>query len=348
MHSHQNHRTKTQKPNNAQSWIRLGKTRIALNILAVAWGLFLIGTHQIGDAQPQREETWKVLKECQLAPNVSNDGDSFHVVTKEGQEHVFRLYMLDTAETSYEFPERVAAQAKDFDTTEAKTVTGGLVASVVTKKLLGAGNFTVKTQGEDARGRSAGGRTYAVVELSNGEDLGSILLKLGLARSYGKVAPEATGKQRRLDIPEPEDYEKLQARAKSSKVGIWGKGDIDLPGEAGSLLSPEEISAIEEQAQKGEPKIRIKAAKAGIKLPPLTVVNEGTKSSKLGEGAPSPNPMAPVQTVAAPAPSLGQYPPRTTAKVGGPKPSTNAATTNAARTISTPYGTMSITSPAYP
>jgi endonuclease YncB( thermonuclease family) len=349
--------TKHRRNDEALSWIRLGRTRIALNIVAVAWGLFLIGTHQTGDAQNQsqnkKDGPWEILEGCQLSPNVSNDGDSFHVRTKDGQEHVFRLYMVDAPETSHEFPDRVAEQAQTFDTSPAKAVAAGLVAAVVTEKLLSPGNFTVKTKGEDAMGRSTGGRTYAIVQLSNGEDLGSVLLKLGLARSYGKDIPSPTGKERKLGIPEATDYDRFAARAKTLKIGVWGKGDLDLA--ADSLISNEEAAALEEKSKaasvsspqtgkEAPPKIKIRPGKVGIKAP--TSAGAGA-ASETGTTPTTPAQTTTLATIPAPSPATTI----TAAPITAPASSPQAAkliqgTTNVptAQTISTPYGTMSVSS----
>ena len=60
-------------------------------------------------AQPFTE-----LKGCTLLTNQSNDGDSFHVRTPDGKEHIFRLYFVDTPEAENSFPDRVAEQAQYF------------------------------------------------------------------------------------------------------------------------------------------------------------------------------------------------------------------------------------------
>jgi len=51
-------------------------------------------------------EPWVVLNQCQLIPNESNDGDSFHV-RAAGKEYLFRLYFVDAPETAESFPERL-------------------------------------------------------------------------------------------------------------------------------------------------------------------------------------------------------------------------------------------------
>src|SRR3954470_3122956 len=54
------------------------------------------------------------LKGCTLLANASNDGDSFHVRTPDGAEHIFRLYFVDTPESETSFPDRIAEQASYF------------------------------------------------------------------------------------------------------------------------------------------------------------------------------------------------------------------------------------------
>ena len=172
-------------------------------------------------------EPWEVLTNCILIPNEYNDGDSFHVKTSNGSEKVFRLYMVDAPETSNEFPERVGEQAAHFKCSPERAIEGGKEATTATAEFLKNG-FTVKTKGEDAMGRSAGGRTYAIVELPNGDDLGATLLKLGMARAHGRdpnnqSSAKEKAEARKLKIPTQAQYEQLENRARATRAGVWSK-----------------------------------------------------------------------------------------------------------------------------
>lgn len=161
---------------------------------------------------------WVEFDNCRLAPNESNDGDSFHVMHK-GREYVFRLYFVDSPETSELIPSRVQEQAKAFETTKDKVLEAGKKAGDYTKKALRR-DFRVTTRWEDARGMSDLGRHYAFVETADGKDLGELLVGAGWARSYGMKAatrsrPAAQWQQR---------YDRLEKKARRAGTGIWGDG----------------------------------------------------------------------------------------------------------------------------
>jgi endonuclease YncB( thermonuclease family) len=136
---------------------------------------------------------WETFKNCRLLPNESNDGDSFHVMA-DGKEYIFRLYFVDTPESSKQVESRVADQAAAFGVSEDKVLKGGKDAAKFTERAL-RGNFTVVTQFQDARGASAMPRNYAMVKTADGKDLASLLAEAGLARAFGAtaVAPGAKG-----------------------------------------------------------------------------------------------------------------------------------------------------------
>src|SRR5439155_26665104 len=115
-----------------------------------------------GGAATPAAESWQTLKGCRLVLNPANDGDSFHV-RHEGQEHIFRLYFVDTPETDLSFPERVREQADYFKITPAQAVRVGKKAAEFTERRLGAHPLTVLARWEGAEGRSRLPRHYAFV-----------------------------------------------------------------------------------------------------------------------------------------------------------------------------------------
>lgn len=161
-------------------------------------------------------ERWVTYQNCQLLPNESNDGDSFHV-RAEGHEYIFRLYFVDTPETANEFPARVSDQAKYFHLTVPQTPQVGIEAERYTRQKLSQ-PFTVITCKQGARGQSHLPRYFAVVEIGN-ENLAEDLVANGLARVYGMTAHAPT-----LKSPAAEKGQLLQleASAKSQKLGGWG------------------------------------------------------------------------------------------------------------------------------
>lgn len=159
---------------------------------------------------------WVTLDNCSLIPNASNDGDSFHVRAGR-REYIFRLYFADAPETDPGLADRLDEQARYFGITVAQTLQLGERAKNFTNGKLSK-PFTVLTCREDAFGRSKLERFYAIVKVDN-QDLAEELVENGLARVHGTSAtpsglPVADGEWAKL--------ERLEAEAKSEKIGGWG------------------------------------------------------------------------------------------------------------------------------
>ena len=205
----------------------------------------LVGLYLAGEVGA---DDWVEFDGCRLAPNDSNDGDSFHVKHK-GREYVFRLYFVDSPETSELIPSRVREQAESFEATEEEVLEAGKEAADFTKKALRK-DFKVATRWEDARGMTKGGRHYAFVETAAGEDLGELLVAAGWARSYGMKAatrsrPAAQWQQR---------YDRLEKKARRAGAGIWGDGKgvpVELEPEQDPAKAESEEVAAEEENDEG-------------------------------------------------------------------------------------------------
>lgn len=166
---------------------------------------------------------WETLKNCRLLPNESNDGDSFHVEYK-GEEYIFRLYFVDAPESHDQVPSRVDEQAKVFGVSRERVLEAGEEAARFTAEKLRR-PFSVLTKWQDAQGASQLPRRYALVETSEGQDIGELLTEAGLARSYG-VAAVPPGKN---ESAVRSKYDRLAKRAESSCTGVWGKMPSDTP-----------------------------------------------------------------------------------------------------------------------
>lgn len=168
-------------------------------------------------------EAWSTFKDCRLVPNLSNDGDSFHV-RANGEECVFRLYYVDTPETDLSFKDRVQEQANYFALSVEDTLSLGKKAAVFTERQLRSHPFTVVTRWQDAQGRSKLGRYYAFVIVDD-KDLSEELVRQGLARVYGAKAAKPDGtKVRAVE----DKLLALEREAKEAHRGGWGKA-TDLP-----------------------------------------------------------------------------------------------------------------------
>ena len=164
-------------------------------------------------------DEWKTLSNCRLIDNESNDGDSFHVKA-DGQEHIFRLYFVDTpeAEEGGYVEKRVTEQAETFGITEEASVAMGKKAAAFTRAVLSR-PFKVMTRGQRALGASRIQREYAFVTTADGDDLGEALVSRGLARSFGETASGPRGSADSLRSK----YDRLERSARSQRLGAWGK-----------------------------------------------------------------------------------------------------------------------------
>jgi competence protein ComEA len=162
---------------------------------------------------------------CRLVGASWADGDSFSVVLPGGKEIVLRLYYVDCNETTAATEtdqRRVRDQSSYFGVDDHQvTLASGRQAAEEVKKLL-ATPFTVHTAFASAPGRSAKPRTYGFVTLSDGRDLGEVLVGEGLARSYGvrRSTPDGLGTeaaQAKMDD--------LELGAAIARRGIWARTD---------------------------------------------------------------------------------------------------------------------------
>jgi DNA uptake protein ComE-like DNA-binding protein len=162
---------------------------------------------------------------CRLVEAGWADGDSFSVALPDGKEIVLRLYYVDcneTAATTETDQRRVRDQSSYFGVDEHQvTLESGRQAAEEVKKLL-AKPFTVHTAFASAPGRSAKPRTYGFVTLSDGRDLGEVLVGEGLARSYGVRRNTPDGLNTEAAEAKMDD---LELGAAIARRGIWAKTD---------------------------------------------------------------------------------------------------------------------------
>lgn len=147
-----------------------------------------------------------------------NDGDSF-AVRCDDRTLRLRLYFVDTPEITLEgqgMAARVNTQRRYFGLAQNEQVFAfGCQASAFTRAALGQ-PFTICTTFTDARGE--GGRIYAFVRTAEGFDLGTALVKAGLARAYGygHTTPEGgSAAVARTSLRQSE------AAAREAAVGVW-------------------------------------------------------------------------------------------------------------------------------
>jgi len=180
---------------------------------------------------------WEKLTNCRMVPNPADDGDSFYI-RSGGREFLFRLYSVDAAETTMNYPERVAAQAQHFGITPEQAVRAGVEAEKFTARLLGGAAITVDTCWQDAKGNSAVPRYYAVITV-DGKDLAEQLAAAGLARVYGFTPVNFPG----FSL---ERLQGLERRARAARLGAYGigkSGTLVAAGDPSASRLPPTLSA---------------------------------------------------------------------------------------------------------
>jgi len=165
------------------------------------------------------------FENCRLIAAEWADGDSFSVALPDGKEIILRLYYVDCNETAAATEtdqRRVRDQSSYFGIDDHQvTLKSGRRAAEEVRKLL-AKPFTVHTAFASAPGRSAKPRTYGFVTLSDGRDLGEVLVAEGLARSYGVRRSTPDGLDSEAAEAKLDDHELGAAIARR---GIWSMTD---------------------------------------------------------------------------------------------------------------------------
>ena len=188
-------------------------------------GLIVAALALAAPTEADAAKKWREYTGCRVIPNASNDGDSFHVkpTNIKTKSYLFRLYFVDTPESETSLPERLQVQAEYFGIADPKDVVKiGKTAVKFTEAFLADGNFTVYSRLSDALGRSDMDRDYAMVMNAAGQDLGTELVRNGLARVYGQGS----------DLSDLEPYKRdedawfrrlrqVELEAKKEKRGAW-------------------------------------------------------------------------------------------------------------------------------
>jgi competence protein ComEA len=193
------------------------------------------------------------FENCTFVPTRWADGDSFRIKTAGGEEHTIRLYGVDCLEVHVQSAtdaSRLRVQRQYFGITEAApnpfqaielAKDFGKQAAVTTTELLSR-PFTVHTRFRDARGDINHKRIYAFVTCADGEDLGSTLVKNGLARAFGVNSDTPDGRTLKESAAMLNDLE-LQAAKRGA--GIWAKTDWDkLPAERQAQRKDDEETSL--------------------------------------------------------------------------------------------------------
>ncbi|MCK4467934.1 MAG: helix-hairpin-helix domain-containing protein [Desulfobacterales bacterium] len=215
--------------------------------------LFLTAALMFGGILSSYAADLQMFSDAKLVNNLSNDGDSFFVESDEKSFHV-RLYFVDCPETSISSKSdarRVREQTRYFGLSHAaRTIHFGNEAKTFIEGIL-AKPFTVHTAFASALGRSAKGRVYGFITTADGDDLASLLVKNGLARTHGMGRKTPNG------IPRNEMIERLrdlETSAMLKHIGIWSESDPDRIAEfrAEQRSEDQELNELQSQVKKAK------------------------------------------------------------------------------------------------
>jgi endonuclease YncB( thermonuclease family) len=195
--------------------VKTGAIRATLTAFFAALGL-LSAPIIAADRQPPAQ--WTTFHGCTFMADQTRDADSFHVMTADNRQFIFRLYFVDAPESDASVKDRVAEQATYFGVSQEEVLKAGETAKKFTAEWLKR-PFSVTTRWQGASGRSRLPRYYGQVEVS-GRDLGELLVTYGWARAKGTVAilPGLTRAKDHM-----EKLERLEAEAKEKGRGLWAK-----------------------------------------------------------------------------------------------------------------------------
>jgi len=214
--------------------------------------LFVTAVLMFGGILPSFSADLQMFSDARLINDPANDGDSF-LLEANGKSFHMRLYFVDCPETFIAFKsdaQRVREQTRYFGLSDAtRTIHFGNEAKTFTEHVL-LKPFTVHTAFASALGRSSKGRVYGFITTADGNDLASLLVKNGLARTHG------IGRQTPDGVSGDEMVERLrdfEISAMLKRVGIWSESDPDRIAELRAKQRSEDQELKELQSQVKKP-----------------------------------------------------------------------------------------------
>ncbi len=211
--------------------------------------------------------TWSRLDGCRLVENDENDGDSF-VVEQAGRRYTVRLYFVDCVESNPS--SRQTAQAAEFGIRENPDVRGEMLAAQATEftrqKL--DRSFVVHTR------RDGGTAVRAYVETADGEDLGTLLVREGLALVRENDGMASSHPDGRSTAQVARDLRLEETAAHVARAGGWNNENPSTnEADPNTVFPVEDLDALIASAGK---RVRVSGRVGEIKVLPdgrLTFVN---------------------------------------------------------------------------
>jgi competence ComEA-like helix-hairpin-helix protein len=213
--------------------------------------LFVTAVLMFGGILPSFAADLQMFSNAILINDPANDGDSF-LVEANGKSFHVRLYFVDCPETlfaSKSDAQRVREQTRYFGLSDAaRTIHFGNEAKTFVDHVL-VKPFTVHTAFASALGRSSKGRVYGFITTADGNDLASLLIKNGFARTHGIGRETPDGVSHAEMIERLRDFE-ISAMLK--RVGIWSESDPDRIAElrAKQRSEDQELKELQSQVKK--------------------------------------------------------------------------------------------------
>jgi endonuclease YncB( thermonuclease family) len=215
--------------------------------------LFVIAVLMFGGILPSFAADLQMFSNARLINDPANDGDSF-LVEANGKSFHVRLYFVDCPETSISFKsdaQRVKEQTRYFGLISAEhTIHFGNEAKIFVERIL-AKPFTLYTDFSSALGRSPKGRMYGFIITEDGNDLASLLVKNGFARTHGvgRKTPAGTSRDEMFEI-----LRDMEISAILKHIGIWSESDPDRIAELRSKQRSEdrELQEVRDQVTKAK------------------------------------------------------------------------------------------------
>ena len=215
--------------------------------------LFVTAVLMFGGIFPSFAADLQMFSNVRLVNDPQNDADSFVVIAAGKHLHV-RLYFVDCPEISVSSnsdAQRVREQTRYFGLTSAERIIHfGNEAKAFVDHILDK-PFTVHTAFASALGRSAKGRVYGLITTSDGNDLASLLVKNGFARTHGigRKTPDGVSRDEMI-----ERLRDLEISAMLKRVGIWSETDPDRIAELRAKQRSEEseLQEIKNQVTKAK------------------------------------------------------------------------------------------------
>lgn len=196
-------------------------------------------------------EDFVKLENLRLQEHPDNDGDSFRV-TDGDSVYYLRLYFVDCPEShadSESMLRRLREQTRYFGLEHhADTVQFGQEAYLRVRAWLSE-PFTAYTTYADAMGRSTMPRIFAFVVTADGVDLDMLLVRNGLARTFGVGRRDYRGTHR----DDRQVYlEDLEVEAMLGRRGIW------------SATNPEKIADLRATQRREEQELQALRRELGL------------------------------------------------------------------------------------